>query len=127
MGLTTLSGRTDCFPILLVASIVSLYMTGDEMIIKAARKRWLRSELEGTEDMLDSADMKLEKSDMIRNMRRESNSLRGGSLFGKYFSSPNASGHAGTLFMDLPPTLDVHETPPTPPLTPTPGGNMPKI
>merc|ERR1719326_2660213 len=53
--LATLSGRTDVFPMLLVASIVSLYMTGDEAIIKAARKRWLRAELEGAEIMTDRA------------------------------------------------------------------------
>jgi len=51
--LSTLSGRVDIFPTMLVASIISLYVTGDESIIKAARKRFLRRELEGTEAMTD--------------------------------------------------------------------------
>ena len=51
--LSTLSGRVDIFPTMLVASIVSLYVTGDESIIKAARKRFLRRELKGTELMTD--------------------------------------------------------------------------
>jgi len=59
--LATLSGRTDVFPMLLVSSIVSLYVTGDEAIIKAARKRWLRTELEGSE-LLTDRDGKMERN-----------------------------------------------------------------
>ena len=51
--LSTLSGRVDCFPTLLVASIVATYITGDESVIKAARSRWLRSELDGSELLVD--------------------------------------------------------------------------
>ena len=36
--LASLAGRTDCFPTLLVASIVAMQMTGDEAIIVAARR-----------------------------------------------------------------------------------------
>ena len=50
--LASLAGRTDCFPTLLVASIVAMQMTGDEAIIVAARRRWLRSELDGADSML---------------------------------------------------------------------------
>ena len=45
--LASLSGRPDTLPTLLVASLVSLWVTADESVIKDARKRWLRVELEG--------------------------------------------------------------------------------
>ena len=51
--LSTLSGRTDVCPTMLVASLISLYVTGDEAIITAARKRWLRAELDGCEVLED--------------------------------------------------------------------------
>ena len=51
--LATLSGRVDVFPTMLVSSLVALHITGDEAIIKAARKRWLRAELDGTALMTD--------------------------------------------------------------------------
>ena len=51
--MATLSGRVDCFSSLLVASIVAINITGDESIIKAARKRWLRYELDGIEALTD--------------------------------------------------------------------------
>ena len=45
--LASLSGRPDTLPTLLVASLVSLWVTADESVIKDARKRWLRVELGG--------------------------------------------------------------------------------
>merc|ERR1719267_175591 len=63
--LASLSGRMDTFPTLLVASIISLYMTGDESIIKAARKRWLRAELMGSEVMTDR-DKDIQRNRIIR-------------------------------------------------------------
>ena len=63
--LASLSGRTDVFPTLLVASIVSLYVPGNESIIKAARKRWLRAELEGTEDMRDGVTPRLDRNRVV--------------------------------------------------------------
>jgi len=86
--LATLSGRTDCFPTLLVASIVSLYMTGDESIIVAARKRWLRAELDGIEALTDRTPP------MERNRTRVRTPG----------STPNTSLHGGNLFM-RPPTM----------------------
>ena len=52
--LSSLSGRVDCFPTLLVSSLVALYITGDESIIKAARGRYLRSELDGAAELHDN-------------------------------------------------------------------------
>ena len=51
--LASLSGRPDTLPTLLVASLVSLWVTADESVIKDARKRWLRVELEGCDAMED--------------------------------------------------------------------------
>jgi len=83
--LATLSGRSDVFPQLLVASIISLYITGDESIIKAARRRWLRAELFGTEIMTDRS----KPIDRNRILRSPGNSLRGGSAFsGVSFDTP---------------------------------------
>jgi len=52
--LITLSGRPDVLPCVLVASVVSLYMTGDVSIIKAARTRYLSSEILGADDLTDN-------------------------------------------------------------------------
>ena len=51
--LASLSGRPDTLPTLLAASLVSLWVTADESVIKDARKRWLRVELEGCDAMED--------------------------------------------------------------------------
>lgn len=51
--LSALSGRVDVFPTLLVSSLVAAYVSGDEAIIKSARKRFLRAELDGTELLTD--------------------------------------------------------------------------
>lgn len=96
--LATISGRTDCFPTLLVASIVSLYMTGNESIIKAARKRYLRAELEGTEDMKDGATPRLERNRIV--VQNRSNR-----------TTPNSSKHGGTAFG--PGGISIGSTPPT--------------
>ena len=95
MVLVTLSGRTDCFPTLLVASIVSLYMTGDESIIKAAKKRYLRAELDGTNLMTDRSKP-LQRHRIVYNERGPSAdpSLHGGNIF----ASPNASVHKNHNF-----------------------------
>lgn len=82
--LATLSGRVDTFPTMLVASLVALYVTGDESIIKAARKRWLRAELTGTELMTDRTPP-MQRNRIVRT------SMSGA-------SSCNASAHAGTNF-----------------------------
>ena len=50
--LVSLSGRPDDFPCLLIASVVSLYMTGEVSIITAARKRLRREQL-GAENLTD--------------------------------------------------------------------------
>jgi len=83
--LATLSGRTDVFPTLLVASIVSLYVTGDESIIKAARKRWLRAELEGTDLMTDRSKPLERKRVVISNPDSR-------------HSTPHSSTHGGSKF-----------------------------
>ena len=51
--LSALSGRPDMLPTLLVASLTALYVAGDETVIVAARKRWLRTELDGCEILED--------------------------------------------------------------------------
>lgn len=81
--LSALSGRIDVFPTLLVASLVALYVTGDESIIKAARKRWLRSELDGTELMTDRSPA------MVRNRVVRSRSI-----------TPGSSAHGNSNFDD---------------------------
>jgi len=78
--LSTLSGRVDVFPTLLVASILSLYVTGEESIIKAARKRWLRSQLEGTEMMTDRTP-EMDRNRIVSIRHTPNNSLHGGGAF----------------------------------------------
>merc|ERR1719502_1055268 len=85
--LATLSGRVDTFPTLLVASLVSLYVTGDESIIKGARKRWLRSELQGTDLMTD-------RTPPLQRNRRQSNRSAGNSTN----TTPGASLHKANNF-----------------------------
>jgi len=85
--LASLSGRTDVFPHLLVASLVALWVTGEESIIKAARKRWLRAELEGTSAMTDRTPT-LERRRLVRSGNNSAattpgSSLHGGNLFAK--------------------------------------------
>ena len=63
--LATLSGRTDVFPTLLVASIVSLYVPGQESIIKAARKRWLRAELDGSAELVDGYTPRIDRNRVV--------------------------------------------------------------
>ena len=84
--LATLSGRTDVFPMLLVASIVSLYVTGEESIIKAARKRWLRKELDGTELMTDRNN-NMERNRVVLKVRSNR-------------STPNSSAHGGSAWLN---------------------------
>merc|ERR1712070_669158 len=79
----------DVFPTLLVASIVSLFMTGNESIIKAARKRYLRMELEGTEFMRDGATPRLERNRIV--VQNRSNR-----------TTPNTSKHGGNIFAPVP-------------------------
>ena len=69
---------------LLVASIVSLYVTG-ESIIKA-RKRWLRKELDGTELMTDR-NKDLERNRVVLNVRSSR-------------STPNSSAHGGSAWLN---------------------------
>ena len=83
--LATLSGRTDIFPMLLVSSIISLYVTGDESIIKAARKRWLRKELDGTELMTDR-NKDLDRNRVVLKIRSNR-------------STPNTSTHGGSAWL----------------------------
>lgn len=80
--LTTLSARPDVMPTLVVASIVSLYVTGDESIIKAARKRWLRHELDGC-DVLDdpSPQIQRRRTRLRTPVTSPENSLKGGNNF----------------------------------------------
>ena len=82
--LSGLSGRIDCFPTLLAASIVSLFVTGDESIIKAARKRWLRAELDGTELLTD-------RTAPLQRNRIESKTYSRG-------NTPGNSSHGGNAF-----------------------------
>lgn len=63
-------------------------MTGDESIIVAARKRWLRAELDGIEALTDRTPP------MERNRTRVRTPG----------STPNTSLHGGNLFM-RPPTM----------------------
>jgi len=84
--MATLSGRTDVFPMLLVASIVSLYVTGKESIIKAARKRWLRAELDGAAE-LDDGETPMERNRVVQIKRSNR-------------STPNSSKHGGSLWTD---------------------------
>ena len=91
--MATLSGRTDCFPTLLVSSLVALMVTGDESIIKAARKRWLRAELDGTEVMTDRDAPMNDRKRVVRsgNVSRATtpgNSAHGGAEFNKFFADP---------------------------------------
>jgi len=51
--LASLSGRVDVFPTLLVTSIVAAEISSGESIIKAARSRLLRAELDGAELLTD--------------------------------------------------------------------------
>ena len=89
--LATLSGRTDCFPGLLVASIVSLHMTGEESIIVAARKRWLRTELDGTEALTDRTPPMERNRPRLRSPgNTPSNSLHGGQLFNTLATAPKS-------------------------------------
>lgn len=65
-----------------VASLVGLYMTGDESIIKAARKRWLRSELDGSEQLTDRTPVMERRRSRVRTPgSTPGNSLHGGNLF----------------------------------------------
>lgn len=95
--LATLSGRTDVFPMLLVSSIVSLYVTGDEAIIKAARKRWLRKELEGSE-LLTDRNPHMERNRVVvmnrSNRSTPHHSTHGGSAW--LSACPEAGGANGT-------------------------------
>jgi len=84
--LATLSGRVDAFPEMLVASLIALYVTGDESIIKAARKRWLRSELMGSELMTD------------RTAPIERNRRYGGSASNSRTTTPGSSKHNANNF-----------------------------
>ena len=80
--LTTLSARPDVMPTLVVASIVSLYVTGDESIIKAARKRWLRHELDGCEVLDDPSPQIQRRRTRLRTpVTSPDNSLKGGQSF----------------------------------------------
>jgi len=82
--LSSLSGRTDVFPELLVASLVAIWVTGDESIIKAARKRWQRSELEGAENLTDrTKPMERNRLQPRSNSTTPNTSLHGGSHFAK--------------------------------------------
>lgn len=82
--LSSLSGRTDVFPHLLVASLVALWVTGEESIIKAARKRWLRAELEGTDAMTDRTPT-LERRRLVRSGNNSAATTPGSSLHGGNF------------------------------------------
>merc|ERR1719502_971153 len=99
--LSTLSGRVDCFPTLLVSSIVALYITGDESIIKAARSRWLRSELDGSELLVDqNAPMERKRTRVRTPSSTPGSSMHGGSLF----TPPTPQALAGKLAADAPST-----------------------
>ena len=93
--LSTLSGRVDCFPTLLVASLVSLYVTGDESIIKAARGRWLRSELDGAAELVDSDAPMVRTRPRLRTSPGSTpgNSAHGGSEFKKETNGKNGNGN----------------------------------
>ena len=62
-----------------MASLISLYVTGDESIIKAARKRWLRAELDGCE-VLEDPSPAIERR--RTRVRTPPHSVHGGDVFG---------------------------------------------
>lgn len=96
--LSTLSGRVDCFPTLLVASLVSLYVTGDESIIKAARARWLRSELDGSEMLVDNDAPMERKRTRVRSPSQSPAGFRSSAHFtpASFLKSPESSSTVAT-------------------------------
>ena len=94
--LATLSGRVDCFPSLLVASLVATYITGDEAVIKAARKRWLRNELDGAELLTDrTPKMERVRTRIKTPSSTPGNSAYAGNLFAGAFAAPPVPSAAG--------------------------------
>ena len=71
------------------------YISGDESIIKAARKRWLRSELDGTEALTDRTPQMERRRSRVRTPNSTpGNSMHGGNAFATAFP-PGLTTDAG--------------------------------
>ena len=70
-------------------------MTGDESIIKAARGRWLRSELDGAAELVDSDAPMVRTRPRLRTSPGSTpgNSAHGGSEFKKETNGKNGNGN----------------------------------